>query len=57
MVIEKESVPVFTNGFEDIRYIYSILLLPTVTLFNYLPFPIKYSIYNQMSEKVSWESR
>ena len=52
MVVDTESVPVFINDYEDIRYVYSIMLLPPVTLFNYLPFPLKYSVYNQMSDKV-----
>lgn len=52
-LVEKEPVNILNEtGIHNIDFEYNIVLLPTVTFYNYLPYPIVYQVTN--GETSSW---
>ncbi len=46
-LIEKEPINIVSNNRNHIDFIYNIVLLPTVTFYNYLPYPVVYEVMNK----------
>jgi hypothetical protein len=52
VIIEKDSIDVkLDDQFSKVDYIYNIFLLPTITFYNYLPYPLTYQIYHDKSNE------
>jgi hypothetical protein len=49
VLVEKEPINIVNNGMNTIEYVYNIVLLPTVTFYNYLPYPVVYEVSNSLS--------
>jgi hypothetical protein len=45
-LIEKEPINIINNNLNSIDFVYNIVLLPTVTFYNYLPYPVLYEVMN-----------
>lgn len=50
ILIEKEPLNILNQSMHRIDFVYNIVLLPTVTFYNYLPFKIKYKVDNSSAE-------
>lgn len=51
VVIEKDPIDVINHQYNRIDFIYNIYLLPTVTFYNYLPYPISFQVLNDKSNE------
>ena len=51
VIIEKDPIDVTNHQYNRIDFIYNIFLLPVVTFYNYLPYPISYQVSNGKSNE------
>ena len=49
VLIEKDPIDIANHVYNRIDYIYNIFLLPTITFYNYLPYPVTYQIASDKS--------
>lgn len=51
VLIEKEYLNTVNNNLNSVDSIHNIVLLPAVTFHNYLPYEIKYEVFNNSEEE------
>ena len=53
VLINRDPINIVNHVFNRVDFIYNILLLPTITFYNYLPYPVSYQVANdKMHEKM-----